>query len=142
MSDRSAELFMVLVPKLTEMVSKKMEVNIALVSKEKQRQFYDSEMNFILGYITALSDIVSQHTSEGQANGSIIQSVIVRSLQELFGDYQGEQFFNVVASHMSKDERPEAFEQGLDAGFEDANDWLSGNQRYGAGKAFVGYFSA
>lgn len=100
---------MLLVPKLTEVVSKKMEANITLVSKGKQRQFYDSEMNFILGYITALSDIVVQHTSESQANGSIIRSVIVRSLQELFGDSQGEEFFNVIASHMSNDERPEAF---------------------------------
>lgn len=140
MSERSAELFMVLVPRLTEVVSKKMEVNIALVSKGKQRQFYESEMNFILGYITALSDILSQHTSGGEANGSIIQSVIVRSLQELFGDSQGEEFFDVVSSHMSSEERPETFEQGLNAGVEDANEWLSGNQKYGIGKAFVGHF--
>lgn len=138
MSD--AALFARVVPEIANIVSQKIEINLSIVSKGAERQYNEREMTFILGYITAISDIFAQHGAGGEPGGSISQSVAACALNELFGEEQGEQLFDVVGSYMSGGEWPSEFEAGMESGAEDTSEWVNSDRSYGIGKRFISFF--
>ena len=78
-------------------------------------------IEFTCGYIAGFSDVMAQ-ASGAKGGRSLSMTVCIRTMQHLYGNEAGEAMFKATVNAM--DTRSQLFKGGMNAGGEDANNFV------------------